>query len=155
MRPSSTPDPAPSSTLPPPQAEELTDEGAIPGALHIPLASLQAALALPPAQWEAQFSAPAPKPETPIVFSCKMGIRSGKAVALATGLGFTNVSNYTGGWVDWSAMSQDTQGLVISTLQPGDGVTFPRAGQRVACHYVLTLEVQIAKKWTDLFEFYF
>ena len=30
-------------------------------------------------------------------------------------------------------------GVDIETLQAGDNATFPRAGQRVECHYVLTL----------------
>jgi len=28
----------------------------------------------------------------------------------------------------------------IETIHPGDGVTFPRKGQKVYCHYVLSLE---------------
>jgi len=28
----------------------------------------------------------------------------------------------------------------IETISPGDGTTFPKAGQTVSCHYVLTLE---------------
>ena len=30
-------------------------------------------------------------------------------------------------------------GVDIETLQAGDGASFPRAGQKVECHYVLTL----------------
>ena len=30
-------------------------------------------------------------------------------------------------------------GVDIETLQAGDGANFPRAGQKVQCHYVLTL----------------
>merc|ERR1712058_100356 len=30
-------------------------------------------------------------------------------------------------------------GLVIETLKKGDGVTFPKQGQSVTCHYILTL----------------
>ena len=30
-------------------------------------------------------------------------------------------------------------GIETETLQPGDGATFPKPGQRVTCHYVLTL----------------
>merc|ERR1711874_368535 len=33
-----------------------------------------------------------------------------------------------------------TMGIDIETIQPGDGATFPKAGQRVTCHYVLTLQ---------------
>ena len=31
-------------------------------------------------------------------------------------------------------------GVQIETLKAGDGATFPQKGQRVSCHYVLTLE---------------
>ena len=31
-------------------------------------------------------------------------------------------------------------GVQIETLKPGDGATFPQKGQKVSCHYVLTLE---------------
>merc|ERR1712059_158421 len=30
-------------------------------------------------------------------------------------------------------------GVDIETLAPGDGATFPKPGQKVTCHYVLTL----------------
>jgi len=30
-------------------------------------------------------------------------------------------------------------GVDIETLKEGDGTTFPKAGQKVTCHYVLTL----------------
>ena len=31
-------------------------------------------------------------------------------------------------------------GVQIETLKAGDGATFPQKGQKVPCHYVLTLE---------------
>jgi len=31
-------------------------------------------------------------------------------------------------------------GVEIETLEAGDGTTFPQPGQRVTCHYVLTLQ---------------
>ena len=30
-------------------------------------------------------------------------------------------------------------GVEIETMKAGDGATFPKAGQKVSCHYVLTL----------------
>ena len=30
-------------------------------------------------------------------------------------------------------------GVEFETLKEGDGATFPKAGQKVTCHYVLTL----------------
>eukprot|EP00090_Calanus_glacialis_P030534 TRINITY_DN4929_c0_g1_i1.p1 TRINITY_DN4929_c0_g1~~TRINITY_DN4929_c0_g1_i1.p1 ORF type:complete len:108 (-),score=41.00 TRINITY_DN4929_c0_g1_i1:82-405(-) len=31
-------------------------------------------------------------------------------------------------------------GVQIETIKEGDGATFPQSGQKVSCHYVLTLE---------------
>ena len=31
-------------------------------------------------------------------------------------------------------------GVQIETIKAGDGVSFPQNGQKVSCHYVLTLE---------------
>ena len=41
-------------------------------------------------------------PSSPLVFSCLAGIRSEKAVGVARGAGYTNTSNYRGGWREWS-----------------------------------------------------
>ena len=30
-------------------------------------------------------------------------------------------------------------GVDIEVIKPGDGSTYPKAGQKVSCHYVLTL----------------
>merc|ERR1712024_173171 len=38
------------------------------------------------------------------------------------------------------SLSEATMGVDIETLQPGDGTTFPKPGQKVTCHYVLTLQ---------------
>merc|ERR1712154_243028 len=37
------------------------------------------------------------------------------------------------------AAQKKIMGVDIETLQAGDGASFPRAGQKVECHYVLTL----------------
>jgi FK506-binding protein 1 len=122
------------------QPEELTTDGSIPGSLNLPLGGVSAALSLAPERWQEQYGAPAPGLGTPIVFSCLAGVRSAKAQALAVSLGFTNTSNYLGGWQEWTARS--APGLALDSLQPGDGATFPRPGDFVTCHYVLSLQVQ-------------
>jgi len=38
-----------------------------------------------------------------------------------------------------SQSSQLIPGVQIQTLKEGDGVTFPKSGQKVTCHYTLTL----------------
>merc|ERR1712045_524098 len=35
--------------------------------------------------------------------------------------------------------NEAAMGVDIETLKPGDGASFPRAGNKVICHYVLTL----------------
>merc|ERR1712024_148242 len=38
-----------------------------------------------------------------------------------------------------SSAQQAAMGVDIETLKPGDGASFPRPGNKVICHYVLTL----------------
>ena len=101
------------------QAEELERDGAIPGALHIPLADLevafmnlrfilmhsnitfQTALSFRPKKFERIFKVSLDE-STPLVFSCLAGIRSRKAQRIASVLGFTNTSNFEGGWMEWA-----------------------------------------------------
>ena len=48
-------------------------------------------------------------------------------------------------------------GVDIETLQEGDKATFPKAGQKVTCHYVLTLtngkEIDSSRSRGSPFEF--
>ena len=39
---------------------------------------------------------------TPLVFSCMAGIRSKKAAAIAERSGFSDVREFSGGWVAWA-----------------------------------------------------
>jgi len=83
------------------QAEELERDGTIPGALHIPLADLETALAFRPKKFERIFKVSIDE-STPLVFSCLAGIRSRKAQRIASMLGFTNTGNFEGGWMEWA-----------------------------------------------------
>jgi len=83
------------------QAEELERDGSIPGALHIPLADLETALAFRPKKFERIFKVSIDE-STPLVFSCLAGIRSRKAQRIASMLGFTNTGNFEGGWMEWA-----------------------------------------------------
>jgi len=87
------------------QPGELEKDGAIPGALNIPLGDLEMALSFRPKKFERIFKTPIDN-STPIVFSCLAGIRSRKAQEVARMLGYTNTSNFTGGWVEWSDKSR-------------------------------------------------
>ena len=37
-----------------------------------------------------------------LVFSCMAGVRSKKAVVIASSCGYTNLLDYGGGWYDWA-----------------------------------------------------
>ena len=40
----------------------------------------------------------------------------------------------------WEALqARERQGVTVSTSKPGDGVTFPRTGQKLTMHYTGTL----------------
>ena len=83
------------------QPKELKKDGVIPGALNIPLGDLEKALSLRPKKFERKFKVPIDY-STPLVFSCLAGIRSRKAQVVASNVGFTNTSNFTGGWMEWA-----------------------------------------------------
>jgi len=85
----------------PVQPQELHD-GAIPGAVNIPLNQVAEVFSLPPDKWESLLGLPAPQMDSPIIFSCLAGIRSYKAQVKVTELGFSNTSNFTGGWAEWA-----------------------------------------------------
>jgi len=85
--------------------EELEEDGEIDEAMSVPLPELKSALALSPEQLYGEYGLHHHgllSPSTPIVFSCLLGKRSGMACNIALEAGYTNVSNYTGGWRDWS-----------------------------------------------------
>jgi len=84
------------------QPQELASDGAIPGAVNIPLKQVGEVFSLPPDQWESLLGLPAPQTDSPIIFSCLAGIRSHKAQVKVTELGFSNTSNFTGGWAEWA-----------------------------------------------------
>merc|ERR1712025_487205 len=81
--------------------EELVKFGEIPGAINIPLGDLESALSMRPKKLEKLFDVTLDE-RTPLVFSCMAGIRSKKAVVMAWSYGFTNASDYAGGWVEWN-----------------------------------------------------
>ena len=99
--------------------EELVKFGEIPGAINIPLGDLevrqmseilqvihcilyfQSALSMRPKKLEKLFDITLDE-RTPLVFSCMAGIRSKKAVVVAWSHGFTNVSDFAGGWLEWN-----------------------------------------------------
>ena len=65
------------------QPQELASDGAIPGAVNIPLKQVGEVFSLPPDKWESLLGRAAPQTDSPIIFSCLAGIRSHKAQVLS------------------------------------------------------------------------
>ncbi|XP_035533837.1 thiosulfate:glutathione sulfurtransferase isoform X2 [Morone saxatilis] len=77
--------------------------GRIADAVNIPLGSLEDSLKLSPEQFQQKFEVSAPgKDDENIVFHCKSGNRSFKALAIAHQLGFSRARHYKGGYSEWA-----------------------------------------------------
>jgi sulfur-carrier protein adenylyltransferase/sulfurtransferase len=74
------------------------DEGHIPGALHVPRAYL-----------ESRIESAVPDHERPVVVYCASGNRSAFATRTLEEMGYTDVRNLTGGYVDWKRNGLPTQ----------------------------------------------
>lgn len=82
--------------------DELAGTGTIPTSINIPLKVVEEELKLDPKQFESKYGRPKPSYDSPIIFSCRSGIRAGNAAYIADTLGFKNVKNYVGSWLDYA-----------------------------------------------------
>ncbi|XP_070784447.1 thiosulfate:glutathione sulfurtransferase [Enoplosus armatus] len=77
--------------------------GRIPDAVNIPLGNLEESLKLSPEHFQLIFEVRAPgKDDDNIVFHCKSGNRSSKALDIARQLGFSRARHYKGGYSEWA-----------------------------------------------------
>nr|ACQ58472.1 thiosulfate sulfurtransferase KAT [Anoplopoma fimbria] len=77
--------------------------GRIPDAVNIPLGNLEESLKLSPEHFQQIFEVNAPgKDDDNIVFHCKSGNRSSKALDIALQLGFSRARHYKGGYSEWA-----------------------------------------------------
>uniref|UniRef100_A0A8C3AUA6 Si:ch211-161h7.8 n=2 Tax=Cyclopterus lumpus TaxID=8103 RepID=A0A8C3AUA6_CYCLU len=77
--------------------------GRIPQAVNIPLGILEESLKLSPEHFRQIFELKAPgKDDDNIVFHCRSGIRSSKALDIARQLGFNRARHYKGGYSEWA-----------------------------------------------------
>eukprot|EP00088_Acartia_fossae_P026584 TRINITY_DN2740_c0_g1_i5.p1 TRINITY_DN2740_c0_g1~~TRINITY_DN2740_c0_g1_i5.p1 ORF type:complete len:183 (-),score=23.93 TRINITY_DN2740_c0_g1_i5:130-678(-) len=83
------------------EVNELQNDGIIPKTVNIPLREVKGAFDLTPEQFEEKYQVAMPESDDAIIFSCLAGIRSAKAEAVVNSLGYTNTSNYRGGFADW------------------------------------------------------
>ncbi|XP_017261934.3 thiosulfate:glutathione sulfurtransferase [Kryptolebias marmoratus] len=79
------------------------EAGRIPQAVNVPLDNLEESLQLSPAHFLQKFEVKAPRREDDnIVFHCRTGVRSSKALGIARQLGFNKARHYRGGYSEWS-----------------------------------------------------
>ncbi|XP_063773102.1 thiosulfate sulfurtransferase/rhodanese-like domain-containing protein 3 isoform X2 [Pseudophryne corroboree] len=81
---------------------EIKEYGIIKGSVNIPLGDLMSALQMTPKMFEEKYHKKFPDKSSTLVFSCLTGIRSGKALGVATLLGYDRVQHYVGGFEDWT-----------------------------------------------------
>ncbi|XP_070137623.1 rhodanese domain-containing protein CG4456 [Drosophila bipectinata] len=84
------------------EPDELKETGQIPSSINIPLDVVSQELSTSDSAFKSKYGREKPKPDTEIIFHCKIGKRSLKAAEAATALGFKKVSNYEGSWLDWA-----------------------------------------------------
>uniref|UniRef100_A0A668USI4 Rhodanese domain-containing protein n=1 Tax=Oreochromis aureus TaxID=47969 RepID=A0A668USI4_OREAU len=76
--------------------------GHIPQAVNVPLDNLEGSLQLSPELFEQRFEVKAPtKADDNIVFHCKSGSRSIRALGIAHQLGFSKARHFKGGYSEW------------------------------------------------------
>ncbi|XP_068087321.1 thiosulfate sulfurtransferase/rhodanese-like domain-containing protein 3 [Hyperolius riggenbachi] len=81
---------------------EIKEYGIIKGSVNIPLADVASALQMTPKEFEEKYHRKLGGKSSTVVFSCLVGIRSGKALEVATSLGYDKVHHYKGGFDDWT-----------------------------------------------------
>ncbi|KAL7727807.1 hypothetical protein ACLKA6_019746 [Drosophila palustris] len=84
------------------EPDELKETGQIPSSINIPLGIVSQELAVSDHLFKSKYGRNKPKSDTEIIFHCKIGRRSLKAAEAAAALGFKNVKNYEGSWLDWA-----------------------------------------------------
>ncbi|XP_029368702.1 thiosulfate:glutathione sulfurtransferase isoform X2 [Echeneis naucrates] len=85
------------------RSKDEVDKGRIPGSIHIPVDTVEAAFAKEPEDFRAVYGITKPALDAPeLVFHCQMGRRGGVATSKIHELGFVNARNYAGGYKEWS-----------------------------------------------------
>ncbi|KAH8120233.1 Rhodanese-like domain-containing protein [Phellopilus nigrolimitatus] len=81
--------------------------GSIPSSVNIPLSGFAESLHLNPVAFKQKHGFEKPRQDQEVVFYCRSGKRSATASDIAKNRGYTNVLNYEGSWLDWTAREQD------------------------------------------------
>ncbi|EFA03724.2 rhodanese domain-containing protein CG4456 [Tribolium castaneum] len=90
------------------EPHELQETGVIPDSINIPLGEVEKVLKdMPSEQFQKTYKKAKPDSSTPLIFSCRSGKRSALASEIATKLGFKDIKNYSGGWLEWEEKSKN------------------------------------------------
>ncbi|EFP84495.1 uncharacterized protein PGTG_10215 [Puccinia graminis f. sp. tritici CRL 75-36-700-3] len=76
-------------------------QGNIPSSVNMPMSVFEKTLDKHPDEFLQTVGFRKPRPEQKIVFYCRSGARSARALDIARLKGFKNVRNYKGSWLDW------------------------------------------------------
>ncbi|KAL3278981.1 hypothetical protein HHI36_016498 [Cryptolaemus montrouzieri] len=90
------------------EPEELKETGEIPGSINIPVGNLENVFKnLSNEQFKSTYGKNKPEYSTEIILSCRSGKRSEMTQQILQKLGYCNVYNYSGGWLDWEKNQQN------------------------------------------------
>ncbi|GLV45481.1 uncharacterized protein CBL_05584 [Carabus blaptoides fortunei] len=79
-------------------------DGAIPNSINIPLGDIENALRnISGEDFAKKYGRAKPTYDSPIILSCRSGKRAGTALEIVRRLGFNNLRNYAGSWLDWES----------------------------------------------------
>ena len=67
------------------------------------------AMFLPEEEFEDRFGFSKPAMDKELVFYCRAGVRSSAAVQLAKQVGYENVAEYKGSWLDWESKGGESK----------------------------------------------
>ncbi|XP_073820329.1 rhodanese domain-containing protein CG4456-like [Musca autumnalis] len=86
------------------EPQELQESGKIPTSINIPLDQVITVLShdTDASAFKTKYGRDLPELKTELIFHCRSGIRSQKAAEIAKQLGYVNVKNYVGSWLEWA-----------------------------------------------------
>jgi len=81
-------------------------QGSIPSAVNLPLSALPRAMEAHPDAFRNEYGFERPGKRQEVIVYCRSGKRSTSAAEHLENLGYKNIKNYTGSWLDWTQKEQ-------------------------------------------------
>ncbi|XP_066581446.1 rhodanese domain-containing protein CG4456-like [Prorops nasuta] len=86
------------------EQEEIDQTGKLPGSIHIPMGDVANYFTNSSEKsFKERFNKLKPNHDTKVILSCKSGKRSGMVQQELQKLGYKNIYNFTGGWMEWES----------------------------------------------------